>query len=229
VLPGLDDGPATEDGAVALAGRAWQEGTAVLVATPHVNRHFRPSPGEIAVAAERLRARLDAEGIEIDLRTGAEVAMEQAVALDDETLAALRLGGGAWLLLESPYEPAGPELERAVDGLQERGNRIVLAHPERSPALRDHPRRLRALVERGVRCSITAASLEGRFGPAPQWSSLELLRDGLAHSIDSDAHDAVHRPPGLRAGVAAALARLPALEAATERLTTSAAAEMLDD
>ena len=103
----------------------------------------------------------------------------------------------------------------------------MLAHPERSPALRDRPRRLRALVERGVRCSITAASLEGRFGPAPQWSSLELLRDGLAHSIDSDAHDAQLRPPGLRAGVAAAVARLPAIEAATERLTTSVAAAML--
>ena len=133
----------------------------------------------------------------------------------------LRLGDGPWLLLESPFGPTGPELERVVGDLLGRGHRILLAHPERSPALRDHPRRLRALVELGAGCSITAGALEGRFGSAAAWSALELLRDGLVLSVDSDAHDAEHRPPGLTAGIAAAAERLPSVAAAAELLTTA--------
>ena len=37
------------------------------------------------------------------------------------------------------------------------------------------------------------------------------MRDGLAHSVDSDAHDAERRPPGLREGLRAAAKQLPAL------------------
>jgi protein-tyrosine phosphatase len=227
VLPGLDDGPATEGEAVMMARRAYEAGTRVLVATPHRNGRWDPSPETIAAAAERLRAGLAAAGVPLDLRAGAELAMEQADGLGDEELRALSLGDGPWLLLESPYGAAGPELERVVDGLLGRGHQILLAHPERSPALRDRPQRLRSLVERGVCCSITAASLEGRFGQAAQWSALELVRSGLAHSVDSDAHDAVNRPPGLYAGMAAAVERLPALEAEVERLTATTPAAML--
>jgi protein-tyrosine phosphatase len=227
VLPGLDDGPRTEEQALALARRAHEAGTTVLVATPHRNERWQPSAEVIATAAERLRARLADAGVPLTLEVGAEVALEQAAALDDDELARLRLGRGPWLLLESPYGAAGPELERVVDDLQGRGHRVLLAHPERSPALRDRPARLRALVDRGVRCSVTAASLEGRFGAPAHWSSLELLRAGLAHSVDSDAHDAEGRPPGLRDGMAAALARLPALGGRSEALTTSFGAAVL--
>jgi protein-tyrosine phosphatase len=227
VLPGLDDGPRTEEQALALATRAHLAGTTVLVATPHRNPRWQPSADVIAAAAERLRAGLADAGVPLEIETGAELALEQAAALYDEELARLRLGRGPWLLLESPYGAAGPELERVVDDLLARGHRILLAHPERSPALRDRPGRLQALVERGVRCSVTAASLEGRFGAQAHWSSLELLRAGLAHSVDSDAHDADARPPGLAEGMAAAIARLPAVAEQAERLTTSFGAAVL--
>ena len=118
--------------------------------------------------------------------------MEQAAALSDDELAALRLGGGPWLLLESPFGAAGPELERVVDGLMARGHKILLAHPERSPRCADRPQRLRALVERGARCSITAAALEGRFGAQAQWSSLR------AAALRAGALGGLRRPRRLR-------------------------------
>jgi protein-tyrosine phosphatase len=227
VLPGLDDGPARLDESVALARAAQVAGTTVLVATPHFNRRWQPDPGAVAAVATELREALEAAGVTLDLRVGAEVAIPEAVSLDDEALRALHLGDGPWLLLECPLEPAGPELERAAEALMERGHRILLAHPERSPSLRDRPARVRALVERGACCSITAAAIEGRFGPAAGWSALELLRDGLVHSIDSDAHHATGRPPGLEGGVRAALERLPALAPAMRRLTTDIPAAIL--
>jgi protein-tyrosine phosphatase len=165
----------------------------------------------VAAGVARMRELYDREGVEVELLTGAEVTVEEAGLLDEATLTAFRLGGGPYLLIESPYEFAGMELERTVAGLIERGHGVVLAHPERCPAFIDRPQRLRDLVGRGVLCSVTAGALAGHFGAASRWFALELMRDGLAHSIDSDAHDVEGRPPGLRAGLRSAAKQLPAL------------------
>src|SRR4051812_19074184 len=135
-----------------------------------------------------------------------------ALQLPDEILRRLTLGSSSCLLLETPLDPVvGPDFERAFESLLERGYRVLLAHPERAPAMRDNPARLRALVERGAMCSDTAAALLGEFGHASRWFAHELVRDGLVHSVDSDAHHAIGRPPGLRAGLEAAQGLLPAL------------------
>jgi len=47
--------------------------------------------------------------------------------------------------------------------------------------------------------------------------------------VDSDAHDAVGRPPGLNAGMAAATAVLPALAERAAWLTREAPAALLAD
>lgn len=178
-----------------------------MVATPHCSRQFPTTPEQIEAAV----AALDAP---VELLAGAEVTHEMALRLPDETLRRLTLGDSSCLLLEAPLEPViGPDFERCVDDLLARGYRVLLAHPERAPGFRDDPGRLRALVEGGAVCSVTAASLSGGFGAAARWFGLELLRDGFAHSIDSDAHHATLRPPGLRNGLSAAASELPGLEA----------------
>jgi protein-tyrosine phosphatase len=181
-----------------------------VVATPHCSRRYPTTPDEIERAVSSLRS----DGAAVELLAGAEVTHDMALRLPDETLRRLTLGDSRCLLLEAPLEPViGPDFERCVEGLLARGYRLLLAHPERAPAFRDDPARLSALVSRGAFCSVTAASLSGGFGSAARWFGLELLRDGLVHSVDSDAHHASLRPPGLRNGLAAAVAELPSLAA----------------
>jgi protein-tyrosine phosphatase len=217
-LPGIDDGPERQADALALLRVAAADGTKTIVATPHVSRRYPTSPEAIEEGVAELRAALPRLGglvtgsasAAVELLAGAEVTHEMALRLPDETLRRLTLGGSRCVLLESPLEPAiGADFERCVAELMERGYRVLLAHPERAPALRDDPGRLRALVEQGALCSVTAAALAGGFGEAARWFGLELLRDGLVHSVDSDAHHATLRPPGLRAGLEAAAAVLP--------------------
>jgi protein-tyrosine phosphatase len=209
-LPGIDDGPASVDEAVALLRAASVDGTTTVVATPHVSRRWQNTPEVIEAGVAKLR-----DESPVVLLAGAEVTHEMALRLDDGVLARLCLGSSRCLLLETPLEPAiGPEFERCVDGLLERGYRVLLAHPERAPAIRDNPARLRALVDRGVLCSVTAGALAGGFGDAARWFGLELLRDGLVQSVDSDAHHATARPPGLTLGLRAAATVLPTLPAA---------------
>lgn len=195
-----------------------------MVATPHCSRRFPTTPETIEEGVAALRA----ADCPVELLAGAEVTHGMAASLPEEALRRLTLGDSDCLLLECPLEPVvGPELERCVDDLQERGYRVLLAHPERAPAMMDDPARLRALVARGALCSVTAASLAGDFGQAARWFGLELLRDGLVHSVDSDAHHATWRPPGLSAGLAAAAAALPAVRERAQWLSTGLPAALL--
>jgi protein-tyrosine phosphatase len=177
-----------------------------VVATPHVIKRYPTTPEQVDEGVAALRA----AGAPVELIAGAEVAHEMALELPDEVLRRLTLGDSSCLLLESPLSPSvGPVFERAVESLQERGYRVLLAHPERAPAFIDRPLRLRALVEQGALCSLTAGAFSGRFGQGPRWFALELLRDGLVHSVDSDAHNLLGRPPGLRDGLLDAAETLP--------------------
>ncbi len=197
VLPGIDDGPETLAGSLAMARAAADAGVRTIVATPHVNWRYRNDAASIGELVERLRALLDAEGVDVELRTGAEVAMTEASQIATEELARLRLGGGEWLLLEPPFSPIAAALQATVQDAQRRGSRVLLAHPERCPALHSDPRLLGTLVREGVLTSITAGSLVGRFGGQVKRFAMKLVEEELVHNVASDAHDLAGRAPGL--------------------------------
>jgi protein-tyrosine phosphatase len=208
VLPGIDDGPETSEGSLAFARAALAAGTTTLVATPHVSWRYPNTAAIIARAAEELRERLRVEGIALELLTGAEIAMTQVGQLGEGELDRLRLGDGPWLLIEPPFTAVATGLRETVLDLQGRGHRVLLAHPERCPAIHRDPRLLESLVAEGVLSSVTAGSLAGRFGEQVRRFALRLFEQGLVHNVASDAHDHANRAPGItqeieRAGLGA--------------------------
>jgi len=211
VLPAVDDGPRAVEGSLALARAAVAAGTTELAATPHVTWELPTTSSAVRAGVRALQGELDAAGIPLRLHPGAELAVSKAVDLDDAELAALRLGGGEWLLVECPLRASAAGFERAALHLQTRGHRVVLAHPERSPVLQRDPAKLAALVAEGMLAQVTAGSLVGAFGGTVERFALDLVEAGLVHLVASDAHDAVRRPPGLLEELRAADAELPGL------------------
>jgi protein-tyrosine phosphatase len=199
VLPGIDDGPETIEGSLALVRAAAADGTRVMVATPHVNWHHPNNAVTIARLTGELNERLRLEGIAVEIRTGAEIAMTRAEDIEPGELERLRLGGGPWVLLEPPFTPIVTGLDGVVTALQSAGHRVVLAHPERCPALHREPQMVESLVRSGVLTSVTAGSLVGRFGGEVRRFARRLVEQGLVHNVASDAHDAIRRPPGMTA------------------------------
>jgi protein-tyrosine phosphatase len=197
VLPGIDDGPGTIDGSLALARAAAAAGTSTLVATPHVSWRYPNSAETIARLVDELNVRLEAEGAAIRVCRGAEVAMTLALDLSAEQLSPLHIGGGPWLLLEPTLIQPLTGLDTIVSELQSAGHGILLAHPERCVGFHRDPFLLEALVNTGVLTSITSGSLVGRFGAHVRRFALRLARDGLVHNVASDAHDHIRRPPGI--------------------------------
>jgi tyrosine-protein phosphatase YwqE len=133
--------------------------------------------------------------------TGGEIAETALARLGDSELRAVSLGGGGrWILLEPAPGPLTDTLDAAVDALERRGFRSVIAHPERHAHayLRGH---LSRLVDRGVLVQVTAAMLEHDHA-APV--IVDLAQQGLVHLLGSDAHSSragrpVKLSPGLEA------------------------------
>jgi protein-tyrosine phosphatase len=124
--------------------------------------------------------------------------MSRAGDLPDAELEALHLGGGPYLLLECPLSSGATGLAPVAAGLAARGHRILLAHPERSPAFQRDPGAYAALIAQGMLGQVTAGALVGRFGRHVKTFAHRLVREGLAHDVASDAHSAHQRPPGIR-------------------------------
>jgi protein-tyrosine phosphatase len=211
ILPGLDDGPRTMAGSLDLSRAAVASGTTTILATPHINDYARIDPPLISATLDELRAALAEADIPLEVLPGGEIAIWRLVDLDDETLRGLALGGGPYLLVESPFSPAVGDFEPMVLDLHARGFRVLLAHPERCPAFQREPARLEHLVEAGVLLQITAGSMAGAFGSTVRRFTTAMLREGVAHVVASDAHDHVQRPPGLKIGFPAVERDLPGI------------------
>lgn len=227
ILPGLDDGARTIDDALEMARAAAGAGIARVVATPHIRDDH---PFALELMDERLgtlREALVKAEIPVKVARGGEVALSKIAELDDETLTTLCIGMGHYLLVESPHTEVTGLLERVVFELQSRGFRPLLAHPERSPSLlRDLPR-LERLVERGVLCSVTAGSMQGKFGTTVQRFTAELFAAGLVHNVASDSHDSRRRPPSLREGFWSMEQLLPGLGDQSEWFTADVPSAIL--
>jgi len=200
VLPGVDDGPATMEGSLALLRAAEEAGIGRMAATPHVREDYPTAPETMLRLVEGVNAAARAAGIAVEVLPGGELDLVAAAGLDDERLRAFGLGGNpSLLLLESPYHGWPLGLPDLVFRFAARGFSVVLAHPERNGDVQANPELLRPLVDAGVLVQLTAGSVDGSFGRRPQAAARELLGAELAHLVASDAHAADWRPPDFAA------------------------------
>lgn len=213
ILPAVDDGADDLATARAMARMAVEDGVRTIAATPHVSPTYPLDPATIEFGVERLNAALLEEDLPLSVCNGGELAATSVMELDDEDLQRVALGGGDCLLVESPYVSDVPFFEELIFGLQLRGFRPMLAHPERSPMFQGDPDRLAVLVARGALCSVTTGSMAGAFGTTVRRFTISLFSEGLVHDVASDAHDQSRRPPGLRAGFLALDTELPGIGA----------------
>jgi protein-tyrosine phosphatase len=205
LLPGVDDGPATLAESLDLARAALADGTATVVATPHV------ADVEIAELPERIRSlrrELAAAGLPLEVISGGELAPADVTALADDQLEAIAIGppGARWALLEAPTQGATrAEVHAAAERLRSCGLDVVLGHPERSLWLlgTEGWDAIGVELERGSVLQVSAPSLLGFHGEAVREGAERMVSEAQeACVVASDAHSA-DRPPLLEAARAA--------------------------
>ena len=204
ILPGVDDGAASLDEALAMARFCVRDGITHVVATPHCHRVTRLLRPDILPRVVRLNEELSQAGVPLTILPGSEVQVVHTAAYRSDFEAGLycHLGDGrAFTLLEFPWkeEQYPADAPQLVSWLHGQGMTPVVAHPERQSFFEEKPKRLRALIEAGAWLQVTVDSLLGNHGPAPQSFGETLLRSYSEAVLATDAHN-LRRCSGLSAG-----------------------------
>ena len=209
ILPGIDDGAADVDEAVAMCKLAASSGCDAIIATPH-QRHpnwWNTEPVKLQILLEKIRKQV---GSAIDLHLGAEIRVDRSFTglLDDLDRAGITpLAGSSYLLLEFQRRQLDVDPLRVVEATCDAGWRPVIAHPEFIDAFDGNLGLVRELVAAGALTQITAMSVTANFGPRTQDMVLELIEADLTHFVASDSHALRRRPPGLLKAKAAIVSR----------------------
>ena len=223
LLPGIDDGPATLDEALAMARLAVANGITEARVTPHVHvgRWDNDLPG-IEKAVEAYRVELALAGIPLKLGFAAEVRLAYEVLPLIEAGRVPFLGeldGYKIMLLEFPHGHVPVGSDKFVAWLLKRNIRPMIAHPERNKEIMRHSSRLRPFVLEGCLIQLTADAVAGEFGEVCEARAIEFLENGWVTVLASDAHDVDTRPPRMA----------PGLEVASAILGAEAAQRLVDE
>jgi len=202
VLPGIDDGPANVEQALALAKACADDGVTRLVATPHVfPGRFENWRSSIADEVARFADLLASAGIALDLAWAGEVRLTPEV-LDllarDELPYLGEVNGFRTLLLEMPDGQVPLGAMTFVQRLLAARIKPVIVHPERNRGVMERPERLQDFIDAGCYVQLTAGSLIGQFGAKAQAVAADLVARGWVHAVASDAHNLAGRRPRMR-------------------------------
>jgi protein-tyrosine phosphatase len=191
VLPGLDDGAADLEEALAICRDAAVDGIELLAATPHVRHDYPTTPEQMEAALATVAA---AAAGTVGLLPGGELDLTELDRPVEELRRFALAGNPAFLLVETPYHGWPLDIGVRFTRLAADGITPVLAHPERNLDVQQRPELLAGLVENGALVQVTAASVDGRLGRSSQRCVRRLLDARLVQLIASDAHG-----PGVRA------------------------------
>ncbi len=196
VLPGVDDGAADLDEALALLAMAADSGVDTVVTTPHCNipneseNFFCPELDALWLALGREAQRA---GIPVRLRRGMEIFATENLPDLLEQGRVWTLNGTRYFLTEFAF---GEDPDFCFDVLhrcRERGFWPVIAHPERYLFVQEEPAIAYEWCIRGYALQLNKGSLLGRFGRPVQRAAELLMDHGLAACVASDAHSPVQR------------------------------------
>jgi protein-tyrosine phosphatase len=186
VVPSGDDGVQAVSEGLALGRDAFEHGTRLLYATPHVSPALplteeRERRIRKAFAELRPKARLE-------LRLGYE--LTPMPSLLEENPWRYVLEQTEHVLVEIPFVGSADLFLEVGEWIENAGLTPVVAHPERTEAVLTNPGLADELAERGWPLQVNASSLLGRHAPEMEREGWRLVDDGLAALVASDGHRA---------------------------------------
>ena len=195
VLFEIDDGAEELKTSLLLCLDSYRNGCDDLVLTPHFFEYDNISDfvEERNEKIEILRNALSEKNIPLRVHPGAELFLSDDI-FEAENLDELTINGSRYMLCEMPLIPFDTRfITRWFDNLIDRGYIPVLAHPERYYEVHNDYKILEDLIDRGVLFQVNLDSLIGLNGLQPQVLAMDLVEQGFAQFIASDAHDTKYR------------------------------------
>ena len=198
ILPGLDHGCRNVETSLAQLALIGAGGTQTVVASSH----FYPERMNLADFTRHRSASVQAlakalPAVHPNIIVGAEVACYPGLH-HMEGLEELCVAGTDCLLLEMPLARWNDALYETVDGILDRGIRVILAHIDRYVSLFSVRQIALELAQLPVYVQANADSfVEFPMSQCMLW----MLRNGMIHLLGSDCHNTGSRAPNLSAAI----------------------------
>jgi protein-tyrosine phosphatase len=201
LLAGLDDGPPTEDVAVAMCRMLVAEGVRHATALAHQNPGYPDNQPELLLAsAAALTATLAAQGVPLTVYPTGEVMLTPTTAEEWHAGKLLSVGNRRqWLLVEMPHTGFVDVLP-LVEELRPHGVRVVVAHAERYPELLDDRALAAKWIAAGCLIQVTARMIADPWDPETDRALKGWAPGGFIHVLGSDGHGLDRRSPVMAEG-----------------------------
>lgn len=199
LLPGVDDGCPTLDESLACARALVRAGYTHCFCTPHVwpNLPHNTVAG-IVERTSRLQDALDEARIPLRLLPGGELNLREDLPQTPDAALPTYAMAGRYCLFDLWADRLPEFFWPAVKGLQARGLKVILAHPERmravqlAPELADEFAAAGLLLQGNLQCLADPASSETRR------TGERFLKEGRYFLLGTDTHNTAGLPVRLK-------------------------------
>ena len=192
---GMDDGARTREDMEAMLDAAYADGITSLVATPHMTPGIKPfNPDIFRLRLEEARAYCRARGYPLMLYPGAELLYTPAIGQYAVDHCLPGLAGTEKVLVEFTPDISLREVEQALDMLERRGDRGIMAHIERYACLHTGKTAAKLKERHDVLFQVNAHTLLTERGYFRTRRIERWFREGLVDAVASDAHNVRTRP-----------------------------------
>lgn len=192
-IPGIDDGAKNIDDSLSLIRSMAELGFRKLITTPHImSDYFKNNSAIITEGLGKLREKLAAEFIRIELEAAAEYYLDDVFLKLLDRGDMLTFGREKYLLLEVSYINYPENFNNMIFDIIVKGYTPVLAHPERYPFWSVKFEEYKKLRDMGVLFQLNITSLSGYYGPDVKRTAEKLAANNMIDFLGSDAHHDKH-------------------------------------
>ncbi len=190
ILPGIDDGSRTIEESVELLKQAEKNGVTDLIVTPHymLGSDYEANNETKRKLLTKLKRYAKKEGLNINLYLGNEVFVENNMPGMIKDKKITTLNNSHYLLFELPLNYRYNGVEEVLFELGCKRYTPVLAHPERYGFIKEDPRRIERLIDKGAVLQCNLESFLGKYGKHAKKTAILLLKHHMITFIGSDIH-----------------------------------------
>ena len=199
LLPGVDDGCPTLDESVACARAFVGAGYTHCFCTPHIwpNLPHNTVSG-IAERTSRLQDALDEARVALRLLPGGELNLREDLALTPADALPTYAMAGRYCLFDLWAERLPEFFWPVVKGLQSRGLKVILAHPERMRAVQAAPQLADDFAAAGLLLQGNLQCLADPLSSETRKIGERFLKEGRYFMLGSDTHNTAGLPVRLK-------------------------------
>lgn len=189
ILPNVDDGSKSLEETIKLINEAKDVGFEAIISTSHfVKGYFETTVRERDELLYSISNTLEENKVDVKLYLGNEIYFSDDIVKLVKEKTICSINNTKYILFELPLNSKPINLYNVIYELIQHKFIPVLAHPERYSFVKQDPKLVEDLIEKGVLIQSNFGSFVGEYGKRAQIIVKKLLKNNMVHFLGSDVH-----------------------------------------